>query len=195
MSTEGALVIVTPPATGPVTYDLAKLHCHVDHDEEQSLIEGYILAAAERAERWIRRAMIARTLEYSLPAFPTAGGAIVLPYPPLLDVDQVRYIGTDGQEHELDEYDLTVDVRSDPGRVLPASGAWPATTDVPNAVVVRYVAGYGTEPKDVPARYRQAVLMLVGHWYANREQVVTGTITAELPEGVRELLWDGPVFA
>src|SRR5690606_12795618 len=63
MSTEGALVIVTPPATGPVTYDLAKLHCHVDHDEEQSLIEGYILAAAERAERWIRRAMIARTLE------------------------------------------------------------------------------------------------------------------------------------
>jgi uncharacterized phage protein (predicted DNA packaging) len=36
---------------------------------------------------------------------------------------------------------------------------------------------------------RQAVLLLVGHWYANREAVVIGTITAEVPLAVDRLLW------
>lgn len=34
----------------------------------------------------------------------------------------------------------------------------------------------------------QAVVLLVSHWYANREAVVTGTTTA-LPLGVERLLW------
>jgi uncharacterized phage protein (predicted DNA packaging) len=36
---------------------------------------------------------------------------------------------------------------------------------------------------------QQAVLLLVGHWYANREAVVIGTITAEVPLAVDRLLW------
>ncbi|KPX09496.1 hypothetical protein ALO75_200090 [Pseudomonas syringae pv. coryli] len=36
---------------------------------------------------------------------------------------------------------------------------------------------------------QQAVLLLVGHWYANREAVVIGTITAEVPLAVERLLW------
>ncbi|KPW88773.1 MULTISPECIES: head-tail connector protein [Pseudomonas syringae group] len=36
---------------------------------------------------------------------------------------------------------------------------------------------------------RQAVLLLVGHWYANREAVVIGTITSEVPLAVDRLLW------
>ena len=36
---------------------------------------------------------------------------------------------------------------------------------------------------------KQAILLLVGHWYATRESVVVGTITAEVPMGVPALLW------
>lgn len=36
---------------------------------------------------------------------------------------------------------------------------------------------------------KQAILLLVGHWYANRESVVVGTISAEVPMGVPALLW------
>ena len=36
---------------------------------------------------------------------------------------------------------------------------------------------------------KQAILLLVGHWYANREEVVTGVSASRLPMGVAALLW------
>lgn len=36
---------------------------------------------------------------------------------------------------------------------------------------------------------QQAVLLLVGHWYANREAVVIGGSPAEVPLAVGRLLW------
>ncbi|MDU4059461.1 MAG: head-tail connector protein [Pseudomonas oryzihabitans] len=35
----------------------------------------------------------------------------------------------------------------------------------------------------------QAMLLLVGHWYANREAVVIGTIATDVPLAVDSLLW------
>jgi hypothetical protein len=35
---------------------------------------------------------------------------------------------------------------------------------------------------------RQAVLMLVAHWYENREAIVVGTISSEVSLGVNQLL-------
>ena len=35
----------------------------------------------------------------------------------------------------------------------------------------------------------QAVLMLVGHWYANRETVVVGSVPANVQLGFERLLW------
>lgn len=35
----------------------------------------------------------------------------------------------------------------------------------------------------------QAILMLVGHWYASREAVVIGSIASDIPLGFERLLW------
>ena len=35
----------------------------------------------------------------------------------------------------------------------------------------------------------QAILLLVGHWYANREEVVIGAAANQVPMGVNALLW------
>jgi uncharacterized phiE125 gp8 family phage protein len=40
----------------------------------------------------------------------------------------------------------------------------------------------------VPPAIKQAILLLVGHWFANRETVVIGTIVAQMPSAVEALL-------
>jgi uncharacterized phage protein (predicted DNA packaging) len=45
------------------------------------------------------------------------------------------------------------------------------------------------EINDFPASFKAALLLLIGHSYANREAVVVGTITAEVPMAVESLLW------
>ena len=47
----------------------------------------------------------------------------------------------------------------------------------------------GPEQMALTHDVKQAILLLVGNWYANRESVVVGTISAEVPMGVPALLW------
>lgn len=50
-------------------------------------------------------------------------------------------------------------------------------------------SGVSYEANDVPERVRQAILLLVGHWYETREIAVVGHVTAEVPFTVNALLW------
>lgn len=45
-----------------------------------------------------------------------------------------------------------------------------------------------------PASFKAALLLLIGHSYANREAVVTGAIATELPQAVESLLWSSRNF-
>ncbi|MGG3796531.1 head-tail connector protein [Pseudomonas paraversuta] len=47
----------------------------------------------------------------------------------------------------------------------------------------------GPEQMGFTPDVEQAVLLLVGHWYANREAVVTGATPATVPLAVDRLLW------
>lgn len=44
------------------------------------------------------------------------------------------------------------------------------------------------------ASFKAALLLLIGHSYANREAVVTGTIATNLPMAVESLLWSSRNF-
>ncbi len=45
------------------------------------------------------------------------------------------------------------------------------------------------EEMDLTSDVEQAILLLVGHWYANREAVAVGTIATAMPLAVERLLW------
>ena len=83
-----------------------------------------------------------------------------------------------------------MDTYSDPGRIkLDRDSNWPNDTLVVlNGVVIQVVVGYGDDA-DVPQEYKQAILLLLGHWYENREQVTVGEVAREIPMGVEALLW------
>lgn len=185
-----SLTIVTPPAEEPVTLTEAKNHLRVDLTDDDSLISALIVAAREHAEAITRRAFITQTLKLSLDAFPANNGPIYVPMPPLQSVNSLKYFDTDGMEQTLTEgTDFLVDNESEPGRITPAPDTgWPATQNRPNAVSVEFVAGFGDASK-VPQGIKQAILLMVGHWYENREAVtMQGNNAGELPMAVDSLL-------
>lgn len=170
----------------PVSVDEAREHCRIDYDDEDALLAAYITAAREYAETVTRRTLISSTWDHTLDRFPA--GAIQLPRPPLVEVEGVYYIDPDGETQTLDPGAYRWDARQEPGLVMPAPGySWPATRRMPGAVWIRYRAGY---PNGViPGGVRVAILLMVAHWFANREAVTIGSAPHEVPLAVDRLLW------
>jgi uncharacterized phiE125 gp8 family phage protein len=118
--------------------------------------------------------------------------ALRLPMPRLISVTSITYLDNSGTLQTLDPSQYTVDAASQPARIVPSVNlTWP-TTDyyIPGSVKVTYVAGsYGDGVnKDIcPLSIKQAILLLVGHLYENRE--ATSTLNPKaLPLGVDALL-------
>lgn len=195
--------LVTPPTVDPVSLIEAKAHCRVDIADDDGLLAGYVLAARAHIENETRRAFMTQTWEatfdYEWPSLRIYGcyrQRIVLPRPPVQSVTSVKYIDTAGVEQTLasDQYKVS---KSDTGEwyVVPAYGVtWPTVRREMEAITVRFVAGYGSNPGDVPEPLRQAILLLIGHWYENRETVNVGNITSELPMTVASLVFPFRVF-
>ena len=84
-----------------------------------------------------------------------------------------------------------VDTTHEPGRlVLTDTGSWPSDVRDVNALVVRYVCGYGL-PTSVPQQLKQALLMLVGSLFQHREQVIVSQFAGQLitiPYGYTQLV-------
>jgi uncharacterized phiE125 gp8 family phage protein len=186
-----SLVIATEPAVLPVTLTEAKTHLRVDHGDEDTLIIGYLTAARERCELEARRTFINTTFDLFLDYWPSRG-VFRLPRPPLVSVTGIYYTDTDAVEATYDALNYLVDNKNQPGKVvLKSSATWPSVTlQEINGVRVRFVAGYGATPSSVPERYRQAILLLAGHYYENRESVLVaqGFSAVTLPDSVSRLL-------
>jgi uncharacterized phiE125 gp8 family phage protein len=183
-----ALVLVTPPAQEPVSLAEAKAHLRVDTADDDALIQALIVAAREHVEHITRRALITQSWDLILDAFPA--GEIVMPRPPLQSVTSITYRLQDGTAVTLDPANYVVDAKSEPGRVVLVPGkSWPSEELYPaSSVVIRYTAGYG-DPGAVPVAIKQAILLLVGHWYENREAAAVGHTVIQLPMTVDALLW------
>jgi uncharacterized phiE125 gp8 family phage protein len=185
-------VLVTPPAEEPVSLAEAKAHLRVDHDAEDTLISMLIGAAREYVEQGAARALMPQTWRLSLESLPGGRCPIELPLPPLRSVESITYQDDDGAEQTLDDALYLVDTDDEPGKVLPVyDGEWPDGRCDVNAVKVTYIAGY-EDADHVPKRAKQAILLLVGHWFENREAV--GTAGRELEMAVTNLmgqLWHG----
>jgi len=181
--------ILTQPTNEPVSLTEAKLHLRVDITADDNEIAGLVQAATEQVELWARRALVTQTLDYTLDAWPD-GRIITLPRPPLVSVTSITYKSDAGVAATFSSTYYAVDADAEPGRVaLLDSASWPSTALYPvSPIKVRYIAGYGAASA-VPERYKQAIKLLCGHWYENREEVIaTGMAPMQIPLGVRALL-------
>lgn len=183
-----ALVQVTPPSVEPVTVDEAKAHMRIDHADEDVFITSLITTARQYVEGFLQRSLLPQTWMMTLDAFP-CGNTIVLPRPPLRNVLAVRYYDENGVLQDLPSSTYHVDIDSELGRVVLVDGAeWPPTQVRPNAVMVEFEAGYD-DAASVPQPIKHAMLLLIAHWYENREAVTPeGSQAMVLPLAVDSLL-------
>lgn len=178
------LKTITPVAIEPITLADVRQHLRLFEDAaEDDLLLGLVKTARVYCENYTRRALAEQTLEIYQDRFSGAD-PILLPYPPLLSVVEIGYTDSTGQETILSASDYVVDTAYEPGRVMPAYGtAWPVFTPYPSSPIrIRFVAGYAVLPEPI----RQALLLLVGHWYENRE--ATGTAKDQTAFSVHALL-------
>jgi uncharacterized phiE125 gp8 family phage protein len=178
-----ATVQLTEPAEEPVTDAEVTGHLRISGGGDP-LIAALIITARQRAELYTELAFISRSFGVYLDKFPS--GALRIPCAPLVSVESVKYFDGNNVEQTLDPSSYYVDSKSKPGRIAPVS-SWPATYARPNAVSIEVTAGFGTIV-NVPQVIKQAMLLMIGDMYENREETSTGSnmagsmmpITAEM---------------
>jgi len=166
------LRLIQAPATEPLTTDEARLQVSETDTAHDAALDAWIATAREHLDGpdgVLGRALITQTWELLLDRFP-AGREIPLPLPPLQSVVSIKYLDAAGDEQTLARSVYGVDPSTQPGVVhLKRGQAWPATFDERNAVVIRFVAGYGDNAEAVPQRLRSAMKLHIGDLFANRE--------------------------
>lgn len=187
-----AVTLIDGPGSEPLTLVEIKAHLRVTHADEDTLIAAYLRGARRAIETRTGMTLLQQTWEAAWPCFPGVSadnprGGFVMPRPPLLSVTSVKYIDSGGTETTLAASEYTVDARAFPGEVVLAfDKSWPVTRDVPNAVVIRFVAGFGTEGGAVPESIRDAVRLETGDRYRLREDADTEGLVSR--GAVRSLL-------
>lgn len=186
-----AIKVITNPATEPVTLAEAKIQLRVDVSDEDTYIEGLISTAREWCEGFQNKAYILQTIEKTFDCFPCS--VFDLPRPPMVAVSSIKYYDIKNVEYIFDPLLYFVDTSSEPGRVaLNYAVQWPTITLRPiNGVIVRYTAGQ-VDASTVPKKVKQAILLLVCHWYDNREAV--GKVDGEIAFTVKSLLGQDRVW-
>jgi len=177
-------------ASEVITLAEAKAHLRIPGGvtDDDAYISSLITAAREYAEGYTKRSIGTQTCVYTLDSFPSV---IDLPRCPVQSVTSVEYIDEDGATQSVASFqtDLNGSVTA---KVKPAYDAsWPDTRAVLGAVTVTYQAGYGAagdSPDTVPLSIKQALLILVGSFYENRENEIVGAAVSEVPFSVKCLL-------
>lgn len=182
-----ALVLTAAPAAEPISVAETKAHLRIDADDEDALLAALIAAARIFVERTLGLALITQDWSYFLDFWPRST-CVTLPISPVQAVGAVKLHDVAGGTTVLDAESYAVDVVSAPARLVLKNATPPVVTRELNAFEIAFTAGYGDEAPDVPAPIRQALTLLVAHWFERREPVVLGVGAQEVPTTVTGLL-------
>jgi uncharacterized phiE125 gp8 family phage protein len=190
-----SLVLVTA-AEPLVSLAEAKAHLNVDHSDDDTLIGIHVAAATAMAEQWTGRAFAPQVWDQFDSGFPWhCDPAIKLALRPIISVDQITYVDQDGegQTWAPANYSLYGAGSGYGSSILPVpSASYPATQYRPEAVRIRFTAGYNNLAHQDINLARAAILIMTADIYAFRESAAVGTIASEIKmSATPELLLGG----
>jgi uncharacterized phiE125 gp8 family phage protein len=174
----------------------------IEHTSEDSVIERAAIAAAEFfEEETLRTVSGVSTYELALDDWPC--GPVVLERAPVREVVSVTYLPRDGGPAEELEADLDLRLRADKLSELRVVGGWPTSIGLASRggnVLIRFTAGYAPRKASegearfrLPAKYEQALILLTGHWFENREES-TDRRNEAIVMGARRIIQQARIF-
>jgi uncharacterized phiE125 gp8 family phage protein len=165
----------------PLTLEDAKQHLRVDSDDEDELIEAYILAAVDHVEQFTGLVLTRRLVTETLSCF----GERLRSWP-VSSIVSVGYVDALAADQDYDLTGLRANLAMRPVRLV-TNTRWPAVYGYNAPITVVVDAGYDS-PEQVPGSVMQALKLLVGHWFRSREAVTVGVVATEVPMAVDSLL-------
>lgn len=177
-----------------VTLEKAKAHLRVRHVNEDDLIKDLVVTAfyfLHGPDGWLNGyCLLAEEFELFL---PTIQATAEIPLRPVEDVDAVSVASlVDGAYAAASPGSFVAATENDFAVVarLVAAPAQSVLTTGPRAFRVSFTVGHASAA-EVPMPLKQAILLLVGHWYANREATLnstqSATISRQLEYGLQAL--------
>ncbi|MEB3210271.1 MAG: hypothetical protein VKL39_02905 [Leptolyngbyaceae bacterium] len=183
-------VIVTPPATEPVSLTEAQTHLRISG--EADYVNSLITSARVQVERYLNRALITQTWDvyYSFWSYDMR-----LPYAPVQSVTSVKYFDLDGNEQTLSSSLYWTVTSADPAAIVRKyETTWPELQyGRPDAIVIRIVCGYGAASA-VPEPIKHAIKLLMTDMYENRGTQVIGTSATKIPNYITDLIHSYKIY-
>ncbi len=182
-----ALMMRTGPLGEPVTLEEVKTHLRLDGASEDALLASLILTSRLHIEAALGLALISQGWRLVLDKWPR-DGVVSLPIAPVRSIEEIRVRDADGTPTvvPVEEYDLASAGR--PQRIVYLGNGWPVPGRRVAGIEIDLAAGYGATADDVPAPIRQALLLLIAHWYEHRDPFEIGAPQTHVPGAVSRLL-------
>lgn len=177
-----AVSVVTPADGLAITAVEMRDHLRIRSAVEDSYVESLIRAATTLIDgpSGIGAAMLPQSWRYALDAFPS--GVLRLPGRGIASVASVNYVDETGGDQVMAPADYRLVAKSNAARIE-AVGVWPETAAQIGAVWVDYQLG-GTADEGL----KQALRLIVAHWYENREEFTNIGQMTQIPMGAKNIL-------
>jgi uncharacterized phiE125 gp8 family phage protein len=152
-----SIVESVAPTTEPLTLTEFKDRLRVTSCDFDVELTELLKAARVQLEYDTHRAFVTQTLIIYFDEFPVTED-LEIRVAPVQSITSVVYTDTAGASQTFASSNYTEDLTSTPARLKVVDGVfWPAVDDIPQAVVITLVAGYGAA-STVPAEAKLAIM-------------------------------------
>jgi len=179
-------ILLTAPAGEPLSLAEAKAFLRVEHNDDDATISALITGARIQVEALTRRALLTQTWRLTRDVWPASGVLPLLPAP-LRALVAVRVHDAAGNAQAVDPQSLGLDKVAAPAVLTFERGALPPPGRRAGGIEIDIEAGYGAAA-DVPEPLRQAVRLLLSHWYENRALIAASGEVASVPASALSLI-------
>ena len=176
-------VSITKNESQIVSTSEAKTHLRVSTSADDDYIQNLIFAATEQIEKYINCVILeAACVQWC----DTWTDTLELYYSPLINsrsltVTHIKYYDDNDTLQTWDAANYVVDNVHTPARIgIKANLDYPTVSERIAPIIITYTSGYSSVSQ-VPADIKQAILIMVGQWYENRQVAVVGRSVGTIP--------------